>query len=117
MFVADEGVQSSTITLLRAHGYSVYSIRENHQGIKDKEVLRIASEREEILITEDKDFGELAFRQFDKSKGIILVRLFDIEPKSRPQIVLSSILTHVDSLEGHFMVITSNKIRIRELLN
>ncbi|WP_421878296.1 DUF5615 family PIN-like protein [Marinoscillum sp.] len=91
-------------------------MQENHQGINDTDVLNIAYSRKEILITEDKDFGELAFRQKEPHRGIILVRLYDKEPHTRPYIVFSVINRFIEKLNGNFIVISSNKVRVRKLV-
>jgi predicted nuclease of predicted toxin-antitoxin system len=58
--VADESVDSGIIRQLRKIGINVISISENSSGIKDNEVLKIADKNQCLLITEDKDLGELA---------------------------------------------------------
>ncbi len=60
LIVADESVR--IVLQLRKTGISVYSISESQYSIKDEKVLSIAVEQNALLITEDKDFGELVFR-------------------------------------------------------
>ncbi|MDP3434810.1 MAG: DUF5615 family PIN-like protein, partial [Bacteroidota bacterium] len=60
--VADESVDFGIICRLREIGIEVISISEDFSGIKDSEVLKIAADYKYLLITEDKDFGELAYR-------------------------------------------------------
>jgi predicted nuclease of predicted toxin-antitoxin system len=60
--VADESVDFGIISLLRQKGIEVLSIAEKNFGIKDEEVLTIAVKNQSLLITEDKDFGELTYR-------------------------------------------------------
>ena len=67
--VADESVDSGIVKKLRQKGISVFSVAEKCWGIKDTEVLKIAFERDNLLITEDKDFGELAFRMNFQHRG------------------------------------------------
>lgn len=62
MLVADESVDSGIIIQLRQTGIDVVSISEISSGIKDSEVLKMAAVNQCLLITEDKDFGELAYR-------------------------------------------------------
>jgi len=69
--VADESVDFGIVKLLRTENFSVLSISEKHSGITDFEVLEIAVKNDALLITEDKDFGELAFRLKYKHKGIL----------------------------------------------
>ncbi len=60
--VADESVDSGIIQNLRQKGIIVISISEESSGAGDIEVLKVAKEKDCFLITEDNDFGELAFR-------------------------------------------------------
>jgi len=46
---------------LSRNEYLVYSIREHHQGINDRMVVETVKSKNGLLITEDKDFGELIF--------------------------------------------------------
>lgn len=62
-FVADENLDRSVIERLRSVGHEVVSVAEMEPGISDEAVLATANARSAMLITEDKDFGELAFRR------------------------------------------------------
>jgi predicted nuclease of predicted toxin-antitoxin system len=67
-FLADESVDFRMVTHLREKGFEVQAILENHPGVSDDEVLQIAHESDAILITEDKDFGDLVYR-FDHTEN------------------------------------------------
>ena len=60
--VEDESVEGPTVTALRAAGHLVLFIAETSPGIEDSEVLVIARKEQALLLTADKDFGELVFR-------------------------------------------------------
>ena len=76
--VADESVDSGIISELRQQGLKVLSVADDCPGISDIKVLEIAFNSNSLLITEDKDFGELAFRLKFEHKGIVLIRLSDL---------------------------------------
>tara|TARA_R110002124_G_scaffold282524_3_gene457735 strand:+ start:5328 stop:5516 length:189 start_codon:yes stop_codon:yes gene_type:complete len=59
-FVVDESVDQICISILRKEEYEVLSIAKEKLGISDDEVFQIAVNNKAILLTEDKDFGELA---------------------------------------------------------
>ena len=59
--LADENVDYQIIKNLRNKGFNVISILENYRGTPDKEVLNLAMNKEALLLTEDKDFGEWIF--------------------------------------------------------
>jgi len=67
--VADENVDRSIVDALRADGHDVWSVAEETKAITDKEVLREASDRIALLLTSDKDFGDLVFRQGKANAG------------------------------------------------
>ncbi|HEX5872366.1 MAG TPA: DUF5615 family PIN-like protein [Longimicrobium sp.] len=69
-FVCDEGVDRSIVVQLRSDGHDVVYIAELSPSIPDDEVLREANERAAVLVTADKDFGELVFRLGKLSTGI-----------------------------------------------
>ncbi len=73
--VADESVDFRIVSQLREVGFLVHSISEGQSSIKDEQVLAIAVDRDALLITEDKDFGELVFRFQLKHRGILLIRI------------------------------------------
>jgi predicted nuclease of predicted toxin-antitoxin system len=62
-FLADENVSRRVVERLRADGHDVISVAQSGQGIPDKHVVEMANADGRILITEDRDFGELVIRQ------------------------------------------------------
>jgi predicted nuclease of predicted toxin-antitoxin system len=78
---ADESVDFRVVAKLRDTNFAVFSIAESKSSITDEEVLAIAVSKNALLITEDKDFGELVFRFQLKHRGILLLRLTE-KPRS-----------------------------------
>lgn len=74
MIIIDENVGQELINQLVGFGYEVYSIREHQQGISDNLVIEIAKLKKGVLITEDKDFGELIFSHDIKDCSVIFLR-------------------------------------------
>jgi predicted nuclease of predicted toxin-antitoxin system len=111
--VADESVDFGVIIELRRKGIDVVSIYEDFSGIKDAEVLEIAKSKQCLLITEDKDFGELAYRLKLEHRGIMLIRLSDISRMERIKFVLKTIEQHFNMLENNFSVLTKRGLRIK----
>jgi predicted nuclease of predicted toxin-antitoxin system len=113
-WVVDESVDFRIVTRLRELGYEVEAITETHPGIPDEEVLKRANEMQAILITEDKDFGELSYRLKKANHGIELIRMsgLGIEDKI---LKIAGVLENFDEeLAGKFTVISKDKIRIKE---
>ncbi|GBD86636.1 hypothetical protein BMS3Abin03_00557 [bacterium BMS3Abin03] len=112
-FLADENIDRQIVETLRDQGNNVIYIPEINPGINDEKVLEIAKENKAILITSDKDFGELVFRRKLISTGVILIRLHGYSTK-RKQIIISDFLSnHSSEIENSFSVITKDNIRIR----
>lgn len=112
---ADESVDFGIIESLRKAGIEVYSILEKKPGITDKEVLQIAYSRNGVLITEDKDFGELVYRLKLEHNGILLIRLSDVTRPERIKIVLETLQEYLDELESSFSVLAKNGLRIKSI--
>ena len=70
--VADEGVERQIVEQLRQNGHTVIYVAELAPSISDDQVLQQANERQAILVTVDKDFGELVFRLYDENLRLLL---------------------------------------------
>ena len=73
-FVADESCAGPVIRALREAGHDVVAIAEIAKGATDEQVLERAVSEKRVLITEDRDFGELVYARGRSSAGVILVR-------------------------------------------
>jgi predicted nuclease of predicted toxin-antitoxin system len=88
-------------------------VTEMEPGIADEAVLDLANREGAALLTTDKDFGELVFRQERMTKGVILIRLAGISPVRKGEIVASALAAHGSEMEEAFTVITPETVRIR----
>jgi len=74
-FLADENIHADIVAWLRERGADVLYAAELLQGRGDEELLAAAQKGQRVIITDDKDFGELVFHQRLASSGIVLIRL------------------------------------------
>lgn len=111
--VADESVDRPIVERLRRQGHDVIYIAELEPSITDDAVLDHANQRRAVLLTGDKDFGELVFRQGRISTGVILLRLAGIATETKAGIVAAAIREHATEMEGVFSVISPGAVRIR----
>lgn len=114
-FLADESVDQPIVNSLRDKEYLVDYITELSPGITDEEVLAMARKNDAILITGDKDFGNLIFRLGKLSAGIILYRLAGLNNDEKAALVLKVIEDYLEELAESFTVITADHIRIKNL--
>ena len=112
-FLADESIDRQVVDRLRIDGHEVRYVTEMEPGISDDLVLSRANQEMAILVTADKDFGELIFRQKRISMGVILIRLAGLSPDQKAEHVSTAITQHLPELENAFVVIVPGSIRIR----
>ena len=111
-FVADESIDRRIVEQLRLSGHEVIYIAEVEPSITDVEVFDRANENNSLLITADKDFGDIVFRDRRLlSNGVILIRLAGLSAERKTGIVLEAISDHSEALENHFTVISPGRIR------
>lgn len=115
ILVADESVDFGIVTILRQKGFKIISIVEQYSGIKDEDVIKISKENNCLLITEDKDFGELTYRLKLQHKGILLIRLSDLTRIKRIEFAAKMIEKYFDKTTNAFSVLTKSGIRIKNL--
>jgi predicted nuclease of predicted toxin-antitoxin system len=114
-FVADENMARQIVERLRLQGHTVVWVVEVARGDNDVDVLALANSHNAILITDDKDFGELVVRQRRPVLGVMLLRLEGMAPDDRAELVARVIDTNAASLPGAFTVVQRNAVRVRRL--
>jgi predicted nuclease of predicted toxin-antitoxin system len=76
-------------------------------------VLDLANSEAAILLTSDRDFGELVFRQGRLHSGVILIRLSGLSSEAKANVVARAIAEHAPEYAGAFAVIAPGSVRIR----
>ncbi len=112
--LADENIEREIVDALRQTGHSITDIKETSPGVEDIDVLAIATGLDSILLTNDKDFGELISRDRLVSKGVILLRFGKLEIGVKIDLLLGVLEDRETELEGAFTVITGTGVRIRK---
>ncbi len=115
-FLANENVPFATVRELRNNGFDVFSISENFPSIKDEAVVLFASAENRVIITFDRDYGELVFKKrLNFTAGVIYFRIQSFLPEKPAEILLRLISTGNIRFEGYFTVIGENHIRQRKI--
>jgi predicted nuclease of predicted toxin-antitoxin system len=99
ILVADESVDAPIVARLRREGHEVISIAESA-----------------VLVTADKDFGEMVYRQRRTTSGVVLLRLAGVPPAAKADMVAKVLREHGSELPGAVTVIGPGSVRIRHLL-
>ena len=110
-FLIDTNLGRAFTNLLKQAGHDVIFAKDLLPLSSDEEILVRAENEERIVITNDKDFGELIFRLGRPAEGIILLRASTTDPKERFELVKGVL----DKAEGRFIVVKEGRIRVRRL--
>jgi predicted nuclease of predicted toxin-antitoxin system len=114
-FLADENVEQPLVAWLRESGHDVTCVADVAPGASDEQVLCLADGDRRALVTNDKDFGEIAHRQGRPAAGIVLLRFRTQDGSMKAQQLAHSLPLLVERLEGHFAVVNENSVRLRPL--
>jgi predicted nuclease of predicted toxin-antitoxin system len=111
-FVADESCAGPVIRALREAGHDVVAIAEVAKGATDEAVLDRALNEKRVLITEDRDFGELVYARGRPSTGVILVRFQSLARRAKPATVIDAVAKLGARLQDAFTVIEPGRVRV-----
>ena len=114
-WVADENIDRQLVEMLRTSGHEVVYIAEIEPAADDPDVLERASKAAAILLTGDKDFGELVYRMKKVAYGVVLLRLHGLAPEVKANLLASVLKDHLADLPGSFTGISHESIRVRKL--
>ena len=114
-FLADESCDAGVVRAVHDAGHDVTSVSDTMRGATDRSVLDAALREQRLLLTEDKDFGELVFVAGAPALGVLLLRY---PPAARSRLarkVVDFLATRGVELVESFVVIGPNRTRIRRL--
>lgn len=114
-FLVDESIEFPVVTFLRTLGHDVVAVAEDFPSVRDADVLAAAHKEHRILLTNDKDFGELIFLHGLPHHGVVLFRLLHEDALSKIDQLRVLLETHGDELSENFTVVRHDAIRIRRL--
>jgi predicted nuclease of predicted toxin-antitoxin system len=112
-FIVDESTGGAVVEYLRTAGHDMLAVAETLPQSDDRDILSCAMNERRILITNDKDFGELVFRSGQMHHGVVLLRLNDESAANRVRVMKSLLGQHAERLAEHFAVATETGVRIR----
>jgi predicted nuclease of predicted toxin-antitoxin system len=114
-WLADECVGSPTIVSIRSLGHDILYVAEMAAGLSDPAVLALAARENRILLTEDKDFGDLIFRRKQAVPGLVLMRIASEDPALKIIRLAAAIEHYGDALYDRYLVIEEGRFRSRQL--
>lgn len=115
-FLANENVPLANINILRKAGFEVFCISQIMSGSRDREVLQYSAQNDLIILTFDRDYGELIFKYGEQLiSGIVYFRLSQFDPEDCGNILVEQIQKEKLQLLSFFTVIEKDGIRQRKL--
>jgi predicted nuclease of predicted toxin-antitoxin system len=114
--LADENISLDAVHVLREAGYEIIAVAEENRSAQDVDVLRMACESNRVLVTFDRDFGELIYRDLAPiPPGVIYLRIADHSPGAVASILLAFLGDPAVVVVGRFSVLTTDTVRQRSL--
>jgi predicted nuclease of predicted toxin-antitoxin system len=107
------GVGKAVEDWLRDAGYDVVAIRDLNPRMSDTDILALAVSEQRLVVTMDKDFGELVYRSGQPHAGVLLLRLDDARSDEKVSVIAEIFTKYGDQLEGRFSVYHEGRLRIR----
>ncbi|MCC5662655.1 DUF5615 family PIN-like protein [Nostoc sp. CHAB 5784] len=115
-FLANENFPLPSVRLLRLAGYDVDSVTEDSPGIEDTEVLTRAANEQRVILTFDRDYGELIYRlRLPSPTGVIYLRFRPHTPEEPATLLLNLLEIEGLQFEERFTVLERDQIRQRPL--
>ena len=114
-FLADESCDFLLIKTLREAGHDVLAVSEIMPGAEDSDVIHLSVREKRVLLTEDKDFGQLVYAHGQSSVGVIFLR-FPFSARKQISRDLSTLIERQgERLNGCFVTVQPGRIRISHI--
>jgi predicted nuclease of predicted toxin-antitoxin system len=114
-WLIDECVDATLVAGLRESGHDAVYMSDVAPRATDVEVMNRAHRESRLLLTEDKDFGDLVFRQARPVPGIVLLRIDSVLRAHKGARLLAAVDRFGDTLFGRYTVIENARFRSRPL--
>ena len=110
--IIDECTGPALACWLREQGHDVVYVGDEAFGMKDAEIIARAASDMRILITNDRDFGDMIFQSHVPHAGVLLLRLRNERPSSKIAVLDRVLKGYGDSLAENFVVATEHLVRL-----
>jgi predicted nuclease of predicted toxin-antitoxin system len=113
-FLIDECMGRKVYDLIKQNNHDVVLIEGNNSGVSDNLILQKAVSENRVIITCDKDFGDMIFRDKKQHTGIILLRLQNEKIQNKINVINILLKNYSENIKNNFIIISEKKIRIIE---
>lgn len=112
-FLVDVGVGRKVEKWLAENGYDIKCMRDINPKAPDSEILRFAVTEDRMIITMDKDFGELVYNSGRLHSGVLILRLENANGNQKIKVIKKILSEHYGRLQGKFCVFQKERLRIK----
>ena len=114
-FLVDECTEPAVARWLVSQNHEVFSVYDVSPGMKDGDILRQAVVENRIIITNDKDFGDMIYRERRPHCGVIFLRLDDERTPAKIDALRRLLADHADQLFERYVVVTEARVRFAKV--
>jgi predicted nuclease of predicted toxin-antitoxin system len=111
-FLVDECTGPGVAKWLAEQGHDVFSAFDQAKGAADVDLLDRAVAEDRILLTNDRDFGEMIYRDNRAHRGVIFLRLHDERTPTKIRVLAKMLGNYAERLPGKFAVVTEAQLRL-----
>lgn len=112
--LVDVGVGKAVEDWLNTQGHDVVAVRDLDPHMPDSKILARAAKEQRLIITMDKDFGELIYRSRRFHTGVLLLRLEEATSREKVAVMQEIFKGYGKKLPGRFVVYSRGRLRIRD---
>jgi len=116
-FLVDVGVGRQVERYLQTQGYDTKTVRAIDCRMSDQDIIRFAVLENRMVITMDKDFGELVYHSGMEHSGILLLRLEDATGSEKVQVMAEILAKYSLQIPHKFCVFQNGKLRIKTVIH
>ena len=114
-FLADAHVSMELVAMIRDSGHDCLDASAIPPRMQDVDVLRMAADDGRVVVTSDKDFGELVFVHGIANTGVVLIRIALADETDRVARLRSVWPAVLSRLPGSFVTVTASTVRVRPI--
>jgi predicted nuclease of predicted toxin-antitoxin system len=112
--LVDTSLGLSLEDCVRNSGHDAAFVRDIDPRLPDSAILGLAVRDQRMVVTMDKDSGELVYRAGRGHHGVLLLRMQDQSAAASAPIVARLLEDYCEMLENHFAVYQGGRLRIRD---
>ena len=113
-FLADENIPLKVVSNLVKSKIDIIAVAEKSARIKDEEILSLAQKEGRVIVTFDKDFGELVFRRKKETNGVILLQVHP-QTQEKTEMILKKVCCLNIDFSSSFCIVKESRIKVISL--